>query len=363
MNLYTIVGARPQFIKAAMFSMAVANDKFITETTIHTGQHYDKNMSDIFFDELKIKEPDYNLSINSSAHAPQTAEMMISLGKLFAEGRPDAVLVYGDTNSTLAAAIVASKLNIPIIHVEAGLRSFNKSMPEEVNRILTDHVSSLLFAPTQTSVNQLIAEGINQDFIYNVGDIMYDAALYYSELAEQGTDYLALYNLIPKQYILCTIHRAVNTDTPEYLASIVSALSSLSSDYDIVFPLHPRTRNALQKFGLLSKLEKCIKFAPPLGYLQMLQLEKNALLIMTDSGGVQKEAFYHRVPCVTLREESEWVETINLGWNTLVKPDDIGGILDSVDISLSSSRNEYEKPYGVGDSAQQILNVIKQWFK
>lgn len=319
MRVLSVVGARPQFIKAAMLSRAL-RARGVKEVLVHTGQHYDDNMSRVFFDELEIPDPDYNLGIGSASHGAQTGRMLEAIEGVLLREKPDWVLVYGDTNSTLAGALAAAKLRVPVAHVEAGLRSHNRRMPEEVNRVLTDHASDLLFAPTPAAVANLTREGIPAEYIELVGDVMYDAALFYAAKAERQSRVLARFKLGSKGYILATVHRAENTDNPRRLAIIVEGLARVAAEFPVVWPLHPRTRRALERFGLLEKAHAGLHLIPPVGYLDMVMLEKNAALIATDSGGIQKEAFFHRVPCVTLREETEWVELLELGWNRLVPP-------------------------------------------
>jgi len=315
MRILSIVGARPQFIKAAPVSRALR--RVAHEILLHTGQHYDHNLSAVFFEELHIPEPDYNLGIGSGPHGWQTGQMLIRIEEVLLEERPDWVLVYGDTNSTLAGALAAVKLHIPVAHVEAGLRSFNRSMPEEHNRVLTDHAADLLFCPTQTAVDHLAHEGIVQG-VHLVGDVMYDAVLYNIVLAEERSDVLTRLGVEPGCDALVTAHRPRNTDDPARLRAIIAALEEISCDLPVVFPVHPRTRHALAN---LPPATHNLRLIEPVGYLDMLMLEKHDRLILTDSGGVQKEAYLFAVPCVTLREETEWVETVQAGWNVLVGAD------------------------------------------
>lgn len=299
-DILTVLGARPQFIKAAVVSRAFAA-KGLSEMLVHTGQHYDPNMSDVFFDELEIPHPAHHLGIGGGTHAENTGRMIEAIERVLFDVRPNWVLVYGDTDSTLAGTVAAVKLHIPVAHVEAGLRSFNRRMPEEVNRVLTDHAASLLFAPTETAVEHLAHEGISGSTVQLVGDVMYDAALFYGEKAERMSSILSRLHLAPKTYALATIHRAENTDSPHRLAAILDGFARFDSE--IVLPLHPRTRGRLATLGLA--LPGNVRTIDPVGYLEMVMLEKNASLIITDSGGVQKEAFFYRVPCVTLRDETE----------------------------------------------------------
>jgi UDP-N-acetylglucosamine 2-epimerase len=314
MKIASVVGARPQFIKAAPVSRELR--KRHTEILVHTGQHYDDCMSAIFFKDLAIPEPDYNLGVGSGGHGWQTGTMLIKLEEVLLEERPDLVLVYGDTNSTLAGALAAAKLHIPMAHVEAGLRSFNRRMPEEINRVLTDHISHLLFCPTETAVRNLAAEGIHNG-VYNVGDVMYDAVLHNIKVAEAHSDILSRLGMTPKAFLLVTVHRPDNTDQPENLEAIVAALNALTEP--VIFPAHPRTRKALRNAGC--SLNTNVVLIEPVSYLDMLILEKHARMILTDSGGVQKKAYFFGVPCVTLRSETEWVETVEARWNRLVGAD------------------------------------------
>lgn len=314
MKIVTIIGARPQFIKAAAVSSALIKNH-VKEIILHTGQHYDKNMSDVFFYDLHIPKPVYNIGIRSSTHGAMTGRMLEKIETILIDEKPNIILVYGDTNSTLAGALAASKLHIPIAHVEAGLRSFNKRMPEETNRILTDHMSDLLFAPTNTAVKNLKNEGITKG-VHHIGDVMYDAAVFFGKIAEKKSEIIGQLGLKNQQYFLSTIHRAENTDNPKRLESIINALVTLSKNTPVVLPLHPRTLKIILKIGLAKKI-KNLNITKPLSFLDMVVLEKNAKVIITDSGGVQKEAYFHLVPCVTLRDETEWIETVNAGWNSI----------------------------------------------
>lgn len=349
MKVLTVIGARPQFIKAATVSNKIRKNNN-TEILVHTGQHYDNNMSDIFFDELGIPKPDYNLSIGSSNHGHQTGSMLIALEEIYLKEKPDIVLVYGDTNSTLAGSLCASKLLIPVAHVEAGLRSFNKAMPEEQNRILTDHISDLLFTPTQTAVDNLKAENITNG-VYNVGDVMYDAINLFKERAKEVSTITEDLGLDKGSYILSTIHRAENTNSQERLTSIVNGLNECGQK--IVLPLHPRTKKYIDQYGL--KLGDNIKIIDPVGYLEMVSLQENACKIVTDSGGVQKEAYFLKKPCITMRDETEWVETVNNGWNVLVGSDSnkiIGAITNFNPTGTPPSA------FGNGDTSTLITDII-----
>ena len=347
-KICTVIGARPQFIKAAPVSKILRRE--FNEILIHTGQHYDNNMSAIFFEELNIPKPDYNLGIGSGGHGKMTGEMLTKLEEIYLKEKPDYVLVYGDTNSTLAGALAASKLLIPVIHIEAGLRSFNMSMPEEQNRILTDHISSLLFAPTETAMKNIRNEGLNDKGI-NVGDVMYDAVLNFANLANQKSTIVKELGLKSGEYILTTIHRAENTDNINRLRNIIEALNSTKDR--IVLPIHPRTKKYIQEYGL--KFSDNIKCIEPIGYLDMINLESNASKIVTDSGGVQKEAYFMDKPCITMRDETEWVETVNVGWNIIVGTDK-QKILNAI--------NEFKVPkvkpniFGDGKAAEKILESL-----
>jgi UDP-GlcNAc3NAcA epimerase len=353
----TVVGARPQFIKAATVSRQMRDRSDIREVLVHTGQHYDSNMSDIFFTEMDIPEPDYNLGVGSGPHGAQTGQMLAAIERVLLDERPDWVLIYGDTNSTLAGAIAASKLHIPVAHVEAGLRSFNRRMPEEMNRVLADHASSLLFAPTRTAVENLAREGIAGNKVIEVGDVMYDAALFYGERATSSSRILERLGVSPGGYVLSTVHRAENTDDPERLRAIFDALTAVAAVIPVVLPLHPRTRATLDRIGLARHSSQRLLIVDPLGYLDMVMLEKNACLIVTDSGGVQKEAFFHRVPCVTLRDETEWVELVRLGWNRLLPPT-VGADLAPAILAAIDTRGEEARPYGEGHAAARIVEKL-----
>lgn len=349
MKIITVIGARPQFIKAAAVSNKLREKN--NEILIHTGQHYDENMSKIFFEELSIPYPDYNLSVGSGGHGKQTGEMLIKLEEIYAKEKADMVLVYGDTNSTLAGAIVASKMLVPVVHVEAGLRSFNKSMPEEQNRILTDHLSSKLFAPTETAVRNLKAEGIISN-VYNVGDVMFDAVLHFGKVAKEKSIMVKKLGLNDEEYILTTIHRAENTNDISRLKNIIEALNE--SGKNIVLPLHPRTKKHMSDYGL--KFNENIKVIEPIGYLDMLSLESNCTKIVTDSGGVQKEAFFMEKPCITMRDETEWVETVENDWNRIVGTDKVK-ILEAI-TSFEPSKPQ-KIIFGDGKSSEKICDIIE----
>jgi len=309
-KILTILGARPQFVKAAIVTKAIEahnrehSDLKINELLLHTGQHYDHEMSAVFFEELDIKEPSFNLGIGSASHGAQTGRMMEAIEKVIVSEMPDWVLIYGDTNSTLAAALAAVKLHIPLAHVEAGLRSFDRKLPEEVNRIVADHMADLLFAPTDEAVKNLNNEGFSDDRVLLTGDVMYDAALYFGEKALHVSRILSDLQLDSGGYVLCTLHRAENTNNRQRLTAILDGLSLGFGDVPLVLPIHPRTRKTLSELGLLESVKKKFQLIEPVGYLDMIMLEKNARLIATDSGGVQKEAFFHRVPCLTLLDRT-----------------------------------------------------------
>ncbi len=352
MKIVTIIGARPQFIKAAAVSRKIREEN--QEIIIHTGQHYDDNMSKIFFEELDIPYPDYNLNVGSGGHGAQTGRMLEKIEEILEKECPDWILVYGDTNSTIAGALAASKMLIPVAHVEAGLRSFNMNMPEEQNRILTDHISKLLFAPTETSVSNLRNEGIKEEIIHNVGDVMYDATLHFEKIANEKSIIMEKLEINEGDYILATVHRAENTNDISRLRNIIEALNSCQMN--IIFPLHPRTKKYIEDYNL--KLKENIRVIEPVGYLDMIMLEKNSKKIVTDSGGVQKEAFFFNKPCITLRDETEWVETVNNGWNILVGANE-SKILNA--IQNFSPTNDRENYYGDGDAAHKIVSKLRGW--
>jgi len=356
-KIISIIGARPQFIKAAAIVRSMGSFSEVHHTLMHTGQHYDDNMSRIFFDQLEIPEPDFNLGIGSGSHGVQTGRMLKAIERLLLQIMPDWVLVYGDTNSTLAGALAAVKLHIPVAHVEAGLRSFNRCMPEEINRVLTDHASDLLFAPTEASVSNLQHEGFSAGQILRVGDVMYDAALFYGVKAERESRILKALNLQSRQYVLATIHRAENTDDTRRLCTIFEALALTAKEMPVILPLHPRTREALKREKVLGQESENLLLLEPVGYLDMVMLEKHAVLIATDSGGVQKEAFFYEVPCVTLRNETEWVELIEMGWNRLVPPVSAASVFAEI-MDMLAQQGSSGFPYGRGDAAVQILHEL-----
>ena len=377
-KIITVIGARPQIIKAAAISRAIKNnfsDK-ILEVIVHTGQHYDENMSQIFFEELEIPFPNFNLNVGSGSHGEQTAKMLEGLENIYVQEKPDAVIVYGDTNSTIAAALAAAKIHIPVIHIEAGLRSFNKAMPEEINRIACDHMSTLLFTPTEIGQRNLLNEGIKNDQkeaasidnpkIYLCGDIMYDNSLYFSEMSEQKSEILKELKITTDEFILCTIHRDTNTDDTANLNAIFRALLRIqkTSNLKIVLPLHPRTKEKLNSHldeNLLTEINqnKNFKIIPPLGFLDIISLEKNARLIITDSGGLQKEAFFFQKPCVILREQTEWIEIVENG-NALIAGANELKIISSVETLIKRTDFTYPNLYGDGNAANFICKKITE---
>lgn len=351
----SVVGARPQFIKAAPVSRQLRKEH--QEILVHTGQHYDYEMSRIFFEGLDLPEADYNLGVGSGTHAEQTGRMLIALEQVMLDESPNMVLVYGDTNSTLAGALAAVKLHLPVAHVEAGLRSYNRAMPEEINRVVTDHVSDVLFCPTQTAVNNLKREGIEKG-VWLVGDVMLDAALASVEVAEEKSTILKRLGLNSEEYLLATVHRPSNTDNEDNLRSIVDAFLELGET--IVLPLHPRTRKCLEKYGFYERLKRAanVILTQPLGYLDFLKLERHARKILTDSGGVQKEAYFFGVPCITLREETEWVETVEAGWNVIVGAN-LGRIIDSVNNMYPVKKTP--DLFGDGQASAQIVRHLSDY--
>lgn len=355
MKVITIIGARPQFIKAAAVSREIRKYPEITEIIVHTGQHFDHNMSEVFFDEMDIPRPDYNLAINSLSHGAMTGRMIEEIEKILINAKPDWLLVYGDTNSTLAGAIAASKLDINVAHVEAGLRSFNMDMPEEVNRILTDRISDVLFCPTDTAVKNLHNEGFDNFncVIRKVGDVMQDAALFYANKSKAP-----LFSL-PEEFALVTIHRAENTNNQEKLISIVEALNDINEMLPVVMPLHPRTKACLKKYNIEPKF----KVREPVGYLEMVFLLQNCNIVMTDSGGLQKEAYFFEKPCITLRDETEWVELLDNGVNQLCPPLIKDKIVSSFESMSKSNCNYNLDLYGNGSASKSIINALEEYGK
>lgn len=358
-KILTVLGARPQFIKASVVSAALARQSRLSEVLVHTGQHFDANMSAVFFDELGMKQPEHQLDVHGGGHGDMTGRMLIELERVMLDERPDAVLVYGDTNSTLAGALTAAKLHIPVAHVEAGLRSFNMRMPEEINRVLTDRLSHWLYTPTEAATHHLIHEGMETSRIIQVGDVMLDVARFQSGRVNAEGGALVRYGLTPEQYMLVTIHRAENTDDPRRLGVIVDALIQAGSNHEVIWPLHPRTRNILEKLGLRDKLANSIILVDPVGYLDMVQLEKYCELVLTDSGGVQKEAFFHKRPCVTIRDETEWTELVEAGWNRLAPPTSVNGIISAIEAALTHQPAP-TNPYGDGSAAEKIAESLAE---
>lgn len=374
-KLLTVIGARPQIIKAAALSRAIKNEfeASISEVILHTGQHYDDNMSKVFFDELGIPYPNYNLGIGSGRHGRQTAEMILAIEEVLIKESPDFVILYGDTNSTLAGAVAASKMHIPVVHIEAGLRSFNKSMPEEINRIVCDHCSTYLFTPTQTGYENLLKEGfrpghgpftIDNPGVFLYGDIMYDNSLYFSTAAERKSAILKTLNVRPGEFVLATVHRDYNTDNDEALAAILQSFNTISNEHDIeiVFPAHPRT---LKRIATMTSNEhiaaflenKRVKKIEPVSFLDMILLEKNASMIMTDSGGVQKEAYFFHKPCVILRPETEWIEVLDTGC-AILAGSSYDKIVDAYQKLDGMVPYEFPAIFGKGDCAERICKEI-----
>ncbi len=373
-KILTIIGARPQIIKAAAISRAISKEFSgkIKEFIVHTGQHYDDNMSNVFFEELGIPKPSYNLNIGSGLHGEQTARMIEGIEELLLKEKPDYLLLYGDTNSTLSGAIAASKLNIHIVHVEAGLRSYNRKMPEEINRIVCDHLSSLLFSPTKSGFQNLVNEGFNSankapfspdnSGVFHCGDIMYDNSLHFVDLASKKSNILVENGLATSEYVLATIHRDHNTDIPENLTSIFDALITISKQLKVVLPIHPRTEKMLQSSEhkkLLRKINesKNLFLIPPVSFLDMIQLEKNSSLIITDSGGVQKESYFFNKPCIVLRPETEWIEILETGKAKLVSAD-YKKILTAFDNLINMEQSEFPKIFGDGKAAEFICETL-----
>ncbi len=354
--MVTIIGARPQFVKAAAVSRAIAKTP-VEEVLVHTGQHFDYGMSEVFFREMEIPEPKYNLAINSLSHGAMTGRMLEAIEKVLLAEQPDWVMVYGDTNSTLAGALAASKLHIPVAHVEAGLRSFNMEMPEEINRILTDRISSLLFCPTTTAVNNLHNEGFNRfsSQIEQVGDVMYDAALFYAQKSASHSPIIEKLGLKNSGFVLLTLHRQENTDDVNRLKEIVSALNTIHHEYPVVLPLHPRTRKIMEQRGIKPH------FMPiePVSYFDMLELLKHCKLVMTDSGGLQKEAYFFKKNCVTLRDQTEWIELVEGGYNLLAGARE-EEIVEAFGKMLETQNPFEESLYGDGDASGKIIRIIDE---
>jgi UDP-GlcNAc3NAcA epimerase len=356
-KVVTVLGARPQFIKASVVSHAIRAGSGLREVLIHTGQHFDRNMSDVFFEELEMERPAYQLDIHGGTHGAMTGRMLEQVEAVLLAEKPDAVLVYGDTNSTLAGALAASKLHIPVAHVEAGLRSFNMAMPEEINRILTDRISRWLFTPTEAAAAHLRREGVDDALVVPVGDVMYDVALHHGARVGAGGRVMERLRLQAGGFVLTTVHRAENTDSDERLESIVAALEAVSGRLPVVWPMHPRTHGVLERRGRLAQLAPTLHLIDPVGYLDMVQLVKHAALIATDSGGVQKEAFFYRVPCVTLRDETEWIELVQSGWNRLATPGRADEVREVV-LGAIGTHGRSVDPYGPGDAARRIVQRL-----
>lgn len=352
MKVISVVGARPQFIKAAPVCRALRERH--EEILVHSGQHFDYQMSDVFFEELGIPKPDFNLAVGGGSHGRMTGEMLGLLEELIVEQDPDVVLVYGDTNTTLAGGLAAAKLNVPVAHVEAGLRSFNRAMPEEVNRVLVDHLSDLLLCPTQTAVDNLAAEGLT-DGVSLVGDVMLDTARFFAEHVDAAPA-LERFGVEPGQFYFATVHRAATSDSPEHLSAAVRAFASL--DLPVLWAVHPRTAKNLEAFGLQDEVERSdrVRAVPPISYIDTVSLLRSARALLTDSGGMQKEAYFFGVPCVTLREETEWVETVELGWNRLVGTDEqaIRSAVDGI-----STPAERPAVYGDGHAAEAVVAALE----
>lgn len=352
-TILSVVGARPQFVKAAVVSRAIARQDGLAEEIVHTGQHFDANMSSVFFDELGIPAPAFHLGIGGGTHGQNTGRMIEALEQVMLEQKPAVVMVFGDTDSTLAASLAASKLHIPVAHVEAGLRSFNRRMPEEINRVLCDHVSDMLFTPTKVATENLRAEGLADRQVINVGDVMFDAVKLFSPIAQERSRIMDELGLESGNYVLATLHRQETTDNADVLKGV---LAGLGQSHLTVLPLHPRTRRRVAEHGL--QLPPRIKVIDPVGYLDMMVLEANARVIATDSGGVQKEAFFHGVPCITMRDETEWVELLDIGANTLVGTDK-----ETIVAALSEElvRPRQVNLYGDGNASGKIATALAEW--
>lgn len=359
--MLTILGARPQFIKAAIVSDAIAKTPALTEIIVHSGQHYDDSMSKVFFAQLHIPTPRYFLDCGMGTHAEQVGRMLPSLERIVRSESPDWVLVYGDTNTTLAAALASSKVPAPVAHVEAGLRCFNRNVPEEINRIVTDHISALLFCPTEQAVRNLLMEGKAKKAVYQVGDVMYDCAERFAPIANGQSRILADYELMEKPFVVATVHRQENTDDATKLLAIFSALEEVSRKVTVVMPLHPRTRDALARIGFMPSGAE-LRIIPPVSYFDMLVLLGRARLVVTDSGGLQKEAFFFEVPCITLRNETEWIELLECGWNRLVTPQSSQQIVSEIYAALYNDRGGRPRPkiYGDGDASVRIAGLLAE---
>ncbi len=357
-NILTCVGARPQFIKAAPVGTALAAREGVRHTLLHTGQHYDANMSDVFFEELGIAAPDHHLGIGGGPHGAMTGRQLEAVEAVLEQDRPDVLLVYGDTNSTLAGALAAAKMGIPVAHVEAGLRSHNRAMPEEINRVLTDHVSTWCFAPTQDAVRHLAAEGIKEASVHLVGDVMYDAALTFGPRARATSSILADLGLEGRDFVLATLHRQENTDDPERLSAAFAFLRDLASEGPVILPLHPRTRARLEAMGGVERFCKGLTLIEPLGYFDITALLSAARLLVSDSGGMQKEAYFHGRPVAILRTETEWVELIEMGWACLLPPASLAEMRRGLAALEGGERDHVSAPFGSGNAADHIAEII-----
>ena len=360
-TIATVVGTRPQFVKASAVSPKLAALPGVEEIIIHTGQHYDSNLSEVFFEELRLAAPAVNLGVAGERPAHQIASMISGIDETLEHNRVDMVLVYGDTNSTLAGAVAATKRGLPLAHVEAGLRSFNRMMPEELNRVLTDHASDILFAPTRNAVENLEREGIDSARVHLVGDVMYDLALRAAARADAESAIVARLGLEKRGYVLATVHRAENTDDGERLATIVEALGRVAGEMTVVFPVHPRTSAAAERAEIDLSAGGRIRLIEPVGYLDMVSLEKSAVVVVTDSGGVQKEAFFFGKPCVTVRTETEWVELVEGGWNQIVPPFDAEPIVSAILRSAEIEPSARPALYGEGDASELIAGKLARF--
>ncbi|MBX3598210.1 MAG: UDP-N-acetylglucosamine 2-epimerase (non-hydrolyzing) [Rhizobiaceae bacterium] len=358
MKILTVIGARPQFIKAIALSVAAARSGDVEEILLHTGQHYDDNMSEVFFRDLGLPQPKYRFNIGGGSHGEMTGKQLIAIEEALVQEKPDVLLVYGDTNSTLAGALAAAKMHIPVAHVEAGLRSFNKRMPEELNRILTDHVSRWLFAPTQTAVDNLKREAVSGAEVHLVGDVMYDVAKLFIDNPRHRTAIAETLGVQRGKYAVATIHRQENTDVPERLLAILGALAEHTKHQPVILPIHPRTAKMVRQNPQADALLSQITTIDPVGFFDMATLLSGAALAITDSGGLQKEAYFHRVPCVTVRDETEWVELIDMGWNRLPEKLEKDSILSAI-TQARIPEGPDPAPYGQGNAADEILKVLR----
>lgn len=358
MKILTVIGARPQFIKAMALSRAIAKTDSVEEVLLHTGQHYDDNMSAVFFRELGLAEPKYRFDLGGGTHGHMTGQQLAAIEDALIAEKPDVCLVYGDTNSTLAGALAAAKLHIPVAHVEAGLRSFNRRMPEEINRVVSDHIATWLFAPTRTAVDNLANEGIGGDRVHLVGDVMYDVARLVIDDPARRTDIAERLAIAGSEYAIATLHRQETTDDPARLVAILDALAGLASRMPVVLPMHPRTRKTIAAMPEAKKALSALTVIEPLGFFDMATLLAGARLAVTDSGGLQKEAFFHRVPCVTVRDETEWVELVDLGWNRLPDAFTRQAIAKAIEAAISMPKGADAAPYGAGEAASAILERI-----